>query len=145
LLADKAPPPLSDQLKFHWTKTSLSSTDKRLCQLLSDDALHLAQAALLLSLSSGGRVADVLEKAGLLLQTKLDMEEKIHAFTLQGKASAWIVGGSPFLLLAVFSVFSPDFISPLFTTRVGLSVLGAALVMVGVGLFFVHRATKMEV
>ena len=89
-------------------------------------------------------MAALLEKTAMLLKAKSEMSEKVKTLTIQGKMSAWVVGSSPFVLLLGFSLLASDYVAPLFTTEVGLVVLGGAVVMVEVGLFFVHQATKVE-
>ena len=63
--------------------------------------------------------------------------------TAQGRLSAWIVGLSPFVLGLVLQMVAPDFLRPLVTTRAGLWLIVAVVVLVATGLFFVRRIARI--
>ena len=50
----------------------------------------------------------------------------------------------PFLLVALFSLMSPDFLSPFFSSVLGMAVLALALVMQMAGVVIVRRMLKVE-
>lgn len=144
LLSEAAPPPLQTHLQHQWIGKKWCAPMDRIALLLADPSLVLAKATLLLSYHTGGTVAPLLEKSARLLQARLDLQERVHTLTVQGKTSAWVVGLSPFFLLGGFSLFSPDYVLVLFTTKTGGALLGVVTVMIAAGLYFVHRVAHVE-
>lgn len=145
VVLDEAPDPARAVLRsrLHGRSAWLPAPAK-ITRLFPDSELLLVRSLLLLSRDEGGRVASALEKCAKILRRRCDMEEKIATLTAQGKLSAWVVGLSPVFLLAGFAFLSPEFIRPLFTTRAGAMLLASAGVLVGAGLFFVHRLVQIE-
>ena len=75
---------------------------------------------------------------------RMEMDEKISMMTAQSKLTAWIVGLSPFLFLGMMAFLSPEVVGPLFTTKIGLILLGMVVLLVGSGGFFVYRMARVE-
>ena len=86
------------------------------------DVPELAFVAVALDVQhqSGGSLAAVLDAA-------------------QAQLSARIVTAMPFVLIALFSLMSPGFLSPFFESMAGMALLAAALVMQVAGVVLVHR------
>jgi tight adherence protein B len=144
LLSEEAPAPLHAHLQSRWVQNRWRAPSDRIALLLEDASLVLAKATLLLSYQTGGTIAPLLENVARLLKAQLDLRERIHTLTIQGKTSAWIVGLSPFFLLGGFALFSPDYVLILFTTKTGWILLGTVIIMIGAGLYFVHRVARVE-
>ena len=49
----------------------------------------------------------------------------------------------PFVLIALFSLMSPGFLSPFFESMAGMALLAAALVMQVAGVVLVHRILRL--
>ena len=93
----------------------------------------------------GGSLATVLESACDTVEGELELERTLKVQTAQAKLSARIVTLMPFLLLAVFTLLSPDFLSPFFSSVAGMVLLAVALAMQGAGVLVVRRLLKVEV
>lgn len=88
---------------------------------------------------SGGRIALVLESAMESIEGELKLARSLRVQTAQAKLSASIVTIMPFVLIALFSLFSPDFLSPFFSSALGMAVLALALIMQLTGVLIVRR------
>ena len=74
----------------------------------------------------------------------LSLRRSLRVQTAQAKLSARIVVVMPFILVAAFSLVSPDFLMPFFTSVFGYALLGLALVMQVAGIVLVRRALSVE-
>ena len=142
-LAREAPEPLRSQVR-RASRASALTTESRLRQVMEDPGLRFARAALLLYLQTGGRVARLLETTAAVLQERVESEARVRALTAQGRVSAWIVALTPFALLIAMALLAPDMTAPLLRTPVGRLVLGAASVLVGLGLFLSQRLARVD-
>ena len=94
--------------------------------------------------SSGGSLADLLEKLSETLRERLHMCMKIDVLTSQGKMQAWIVGALPLFLLVVLSQIDPESIRLLFETQTGRMVLLIVLFLETCGIFLLGRILKIH-
>lgn len=88
---------------------------------------------------SGGGIALVLESAMDSIEGELKLARSLRVQTAQAKLSASIVTIMPFVLIALFSLFSPDFLTPFFSSPMGMAVLVVALTMQLTGVLIVRR------
>lgn len=107
--------------------------------------LSFVAVALDVQHKSGGSIAPVLESATDSIEGELRLMRSLRVQTAQAKLSASIVTVMPFILVALFSLMSPDFLAPFFSSVSGLAVLALALTMQLAGVLIVRRVLKVEV
>lgn len=93
---------------------------------------------------SGGSVAPVLEAARDSVNSELDLMRSLRVQTAQAKLSASIVTVMPFVLVALFSFMSPDFLAPFFGSLMGMALLALALVMQLSGVMVVRHMLNVN-
>lgn len=106
--------------------------------------LSFVAVALDIQHQCGGGVALVLESAMDSIEGELKLARSLRVQTAQAKLSASIVTIMPFILVALFSLFSPDFLSPFFTSLLGMTVLAIALIMQMTGILIVRRMLNVD-
>lgn len=92
--------------------------------------------------TTGGSIAPILESTRQFVNSEIELARALRVKTSQAKLSATIVTIMPFLLLALFSFISPDFLSPLFTTPIGIAVFLVAMTMQFAGVVLIRRMLK---
>jgi len=102
-------------------------------------------AAVQITQSSGGSMADVLETLSTTLQEQQTLREKIGALTAQGKASGILIGAMPFFILGALYVIAPEMVIPMFTSWLGQSMLAVVLLMVTMGGFVIKKIVTIPV
>lgn len=93
---------------------------------------------------SGGSMRQVLESAGDSVKGELALRRSLRVQTAQAKLSARIVVVMPFILVALFSLVSPDFLAPFFSSAFGYALLALAILMQVAGIFLVNRALSVD-
>ena len=106
--------------------------------------LSFVAVALDVQHESGGSIAPVLESAIESVESELKLMRSLKVQTAQARLSAAIVTIMPFLLVALFSLMSPDFLSPFFSSLVGMALLSLALAMQCAGVIITRRMLKIE-
>ena len=112
------------------------------------DGVHSAELAFVVVAldvqhESGGAIRPVLEAAKDTVKGELSLQRSLRVQTAQAKLSARIVVVMPFLLIAAFSLASPDFLAPFFSSVFGYALLGLAVLMQVAGIFLVRRALSV--
>ena len=106
--------------------------------------LAFVAVALEVQHQSGGSIRQVLEAASDSVKGELQLRRSLRVQTAQAKLSARIVVVMPFILVAVFSLVSPDFLTPFFASPLGYAMLALAIVMQVAGVVLVHRALSVD-
>jgi len=100
--------------------------------------------ALALQRETGGRLAETLENLSEIIRRRKEMRLKIRAMTAEGRMSAKVVAGIPFVAVGGLWLMSPEYIVPLVETGAGRMVLLAAMGCMGVGMAVINRMVKLE-
>lgn len=93
---------------------------------------------------SGGAMRQVLDAASDTVKGELALRRTLRVQTAQAKLSARVVAVMPFILVAAFSLASPDFLSPFFSGPVGYGLLALAISMQAAGIALVRRALSVD-
>jgi tight adherence protein B len=79
---------------------------------------------------SGGKLSEALGNLSKVLRDRKKMKGKIKAMSTEAKASAAIIGALPVAVMSIVYITSPDYITLLWTERLGqLMLLGSAVWM----------------
>lgn len=106
--------------------------------------LTFAAVALDVQHQSGGSIGPVLEAARESVEGELELARSLRVQTAQAKLSARVVTLMPFVLVALFSLMSSDFLAPFFTSVAGMALLVLALGMQAAGVLLVRRMLDVE-
>ena len=107
--------------------------------------LSFVAVALDVQHQAGGSMRQVLDAARATVEGELELRRSLRVQTAQAKLSARVVSVMPFVLIAVFSLVSDGFLTPFFSSPMGLALLGLALGMQAAGILVVRRMLTVEV
>lgn len=141
-------PPLSQEfalvLREQRVGIPLMTALNNLYERMPLEGVRMSTTLMNVANSSGGSLADLLEKLSETLRERLHMCMKIDVLTSQGKMQAWIVGALPVLLLAVLSQIYPESIRMLFETQAGRMVLLIVFLLESCGIFLLSRILRIQ-
>ncbi len=148
-LSARQPAPLSEEfalvLADYRVGKSLEEALHGLLQRVPQKEIELFIAAVLVSRSVGGSLAETLESLAFTLRQKAQVEGKIRALTGMARLQGWVLMCLPLLLGGWLALQKPAQMQPLFDTWVGLSVLAVILVMMGLAAFMIRRIVNIDV
>jgi tight adherence protein B len=106
----------------------------RLYQRVPTAEIRFFSIVLVMQKSTGGNLAETLEKLTDVIRSRKRMRDKIQALSSEAKTSAAIVGSLPMLVALALAALAPNYISMLFTTDTGnwLIVIGLGWMSIGV-------------
>ncbi|MBN8745712.1 MAG: type II secretion system F family protein [Thiomonas arsenitoxydans] len=149
IIAQEQPAPLSQEiallLRQQRLGKSLSDALSLLETRLPMEEFRLFTAALRISRSVGGNLADTLESLSHTLIRKAEVEGKIESLTAQGRIQALVMTGLPILLILVLHVMQPGPMSYLFHSLVGWAVLALIVILETAGFFFIRKIVAIEI
>lgn len=123
---------------------------------MNDALVHLSErvplpdvsyftVAVLIQRESGGNLAELLDKIASLVRARLKLHGDIRTLSAEGRLSAWILTLLPFALGLVITLINPKFIGILWTDPVGVRLVGAASVMLVLGVWWMRRIIRIHV
>ncbi|OLB78109.1 MAG: hypothetical protein AUI14_14140 [Actinobacteria bacterium 13_2_20CM_2_71_6] len=93
----------------------------------------------------GGALSEVLETAVETMRERGRLRRHVRALSAEGRLSAWVLAGMPILLAAFMFTSRREYLRPLYTTPIGITMLASAVLMMGVGIFWMSRVIRVEV
>lgn len=94
---------------------------------------------------TGGNMSETFETIVSTIRERQKLEKKISAMTAQGITQGIIVTCIPFALLGIFFLIDPTYISPMFTTTMGLVMLVAMLGLQIIGGVMIKKIVTIKV
>ncbi|WP_375201338.1 type II secretion system F family protein [Hyphococcus sp.] len=149
IIAREAPRPVSDE--FHMlvegirVGLSLDQALERMYERMPLQEVNFFGIVLMIQQKTGGNLAEALGNLANVLRSRKLMEGKIKALSSEAKASAWIIGSLPFLVAGAVQLSSPDYLTPLFTEKVGNFILIGAGLWMGTGVIVMKKMTQIKV
>ncbi len=93
---------------------------------------------------TGGNLSEALGNLSRVLRERKKMKGKIAAMSMEAKASAWIIGALPAVVLVLVYLTSPAYIMLLFTTSLGNLILGASALWMTIGIVVMRRMINFD-
>jgi tight adherence protein B len=105
----------------------------RLAERVQSTDLNFFVISLTIQHESGGNLTELFDGLAKTIRQRMKLRGKIRTLSSEGRASGWVLGSMPFVLLMVLSLINPEYISLLWTTPRGnnLMLIGAGLMSVG--------------
>jgi tight adherence protein B len=88
---------------------------------------------------TGGNLAEALSNLSQVLRDRYRLQAKVRAFSAEAKASAMIIGALPPLVMLAVYFTSPDYISLLWTNKLGQVMLIAGAVWMTIGILVMRK------
>jgi tight adherence protein B len=93
---------------------------------------------------TGGNLAEALGNLSKVLRDRKKMKAKIRSVSQEAKSSAMIIGALPFCIIGLLSIFSPDYLTPLWTTRIGNILVVGCVVWMLLGTLVMRKMINFD-
>jgi tight adherence protein B len=112
-------------------------------RLHSEDFLWATQA-IEIHREVGGDLAEVLDQVAETIRERTQIKGQVQALSAEGRLSAYVLIALPTGMFAYLSLFNGTYIQPLFTQPVGWIMLVVAIILLGLGSFWLSRVIKIK-
>ncbi len=106
---------------------------------------HWVVLAIRVQREVGGNLAEVLTTVAATLRERERLRRQVQVLSAEGRLSAVIIALIPILFALFLVLVRPTYLEPLYTTAIGLLLLGFGLLMLLVGIFWLRRVVQVEV
>jgi tight adherence protein B len=93
---------------------------------------------------TGGNLAEALNNLSKVLRDRKKMKAKIKSVSQEAKASAAIIGSLPFLIMGAMMVLNPEYLNPLFDTKIGNIMLAGSAMWMGMGVLVMRKMINFD-
>jgi tight adherence protein B len=114
------------------------------------DRLPIAEVSFLaivmsIQAKTGGNLSEALSNLSKVLRDRKRMKNKIKAVSQEAKSSAAIIGALPFCMIGAIYFMSPDYITLLFTTKIGNIALFGCAIWMTMGMLTMKKMINFEI
>lgn len=149
IISKESPKPVCDEfyvlVESMRVGLSLEQALERMHDRMPLQEVNFFGIVLLIQQKTGGNLAEALGNLSGVLRSRKLMEGKIAALSSEAKASAWIIGSLPFLVAGAVKLSSPEYLDPLFITKMGNFILLGAGIWMGIGIMVMKKMTMIKV
>lgn len=149
MIGDEMPDPLAQEFRAVFDEVNfgvgMPEALMNLAQRVPSTDLRYFVVAVLIQRETGGNLTDLLSSISTIIRDRLKLLGQVRVMSAEGRMSAWVLGLLPFGSAALMSVTNPGFLDPLFSDPGGRKMLGAAGVMMMVGVLVIRRVTRIRV
>jgi tight adherence protein B len=121
--------------------TSLIDALDNLAHRIEVRDLEYVVHAVRIQQTTGGKLADLLFTLADYMRAREEVRREVRVLTAEGRLSAYILGGLPFVIALYLRVTNPEYFADLLTP-LGLVMLAGASVMMGIGLLIIRSMVK---
>jgi len=143
------PPPISLEFKQLLKEVNLGVNTETALESLTvrvqSEDMKLVILAVLIQRQIGGNLSEILDNISDTIRSRIKIKGEISVLTAQGRISGLIISLLPLVLGVGLFMMNPDYIRVLITHPLGLAMLGTAVVMEAIGIFFVRKISRIEV
>jgi tight adherence protein B len=93
----------------------------------------------------GGNLAEILDTVAETVRERDTVRRQVKVLSAEGRLSVKILVALPFLMTLYVAKVNPAYIRLLWTTRPGLIMVGFAVVLMAIGIYWARRVVKIDV
>jgi len=140
--------PVSGELKRVVKEVSLGlSVDEALenmARRVNSQGFEWTVVAMNIQKEVGGNLAEVLEKVARTLRSRKEFKRHVNALTAEGRLSAIVLIILPFFEGIFLYIVNPSYVGLLFSSALGLTMIFVALVLMGIGWYWMKKVIAIK-
>lgn len=149
MVADEMQDPIGREFRQLFDETNFGIPQNeallRLAERVPIDDLRYFVIAVMIQRESGGNLAELLDNISAIVRARLKLLGEVRTLSAEGRLSAWILGALPFCVAAVIQLVNPGFMAVLWTDPIGLRMVGGALLLMAVGVWWMRKIIRIRV
>jgi tight adherence protein B len=116
-----------------------------MAQRIRSSDLDFLVTALLIQRETGGNLTELLDGLAKTVRDRIKLQGKVKTLSSEGRLSAILLGTLPFILGGVLSFLNPQYMSVLWSTPKGQSMLMTGALLLVLGFISLSRIVRIKV
>ena len=117
----------------------------QLVDRVKSNDLNFFVISLMIQHDTGGNLTELLDSLARTMRERVKLRGKIRTLSSEGRISAAFLGSIPFVFAGIIALIRPHYISVLWTTPQGRTIVLIGGMLMAVGIFVLNRMTKIKV
>ncbi|NTU67914.1 MAG: type II secretion system F family protein [Chlorobiaceae bacterium] len=117
----------------------------QLADRVQSNDLNFFVISLMIQHETGGNLTELLDGLAKTMRERVKLRGKIRTLSSEGRVSALILGGMPFVLTGILLFINPVYISTLWTTPQGQNLISIGGGLMVVGFLLLNRIIQIKV
>jgi tight adherence protein B len=101
--------------------------------------------AVMLQRETGGNIAEILNNLSGMIRERFKIQRQVRVHTAQGRMTMVLLMAMPPVVVTVLSIFSFEFVRPLFYDPLGHTLLVASVALQTIGYFVIRKIIRIQV
>ena len=101
--------------------------------------------AIIVQKETGGNLAEVLDKASVVIRERFRLRGQLRIYTAQGRLTGWILAGMPFIMFFVLYMLNPNYERILLEDPAGQKLLYAGIGLMALGAWVIRKVIDIKV
>lgn len=148
VVTEETKDPFSKEFKKLLKEMSLGISEedalKNLLSRMESEDLRIIMNAVLIQKDIGGNLSEILDNISETIRERQKIKEELKTLMAQGKLSGIIIMLIPFFLGAVIFLFNREYMLVLFTTPVGIGMVGTSVFNEILGLLMIKKIINVD-
>jgi len=148
MVVDETAPPISEEFKRVLSEIRMGLPERESLENMAEriGSEHFSWVVMSVNIQRevGGNLAEVMEIIASTIREREQVMNQIKALTSEGKLSAYILIGLPFAVGIIISFTNREYIGLLFSSNMGLAIIGIAALLMIIGIIWIIRIIKVE-
>jgi tight adherence protein B len=150
MVASELPAPISLEFARAFEEQNLGLPfEKAIAQMVKRSPMNrdlkIFAVSVIVQKETGGNLVEIIEKIADTVRQRYRFFGKLDTLTAEGRMSSYILGALPILTGLFIGFTNPPYIMLLFTTKMGNTIFGAAVVMWILGFLWMRRMSKVTI
>jgi tight adherence protein B len=148
VIASESPEPIRSEFRYILETQAVGVPLGEACAKLFDrmplPETNFFAIVIAIQQKSGGNLSEALGNLSRVLRERKKMKGKIKAMSTEATASASIIGALPIAVMGVVYLTSPEYITLLWTDRMGQMMLAASAIWMSIGVFVMKKMINFD-
>ena len=149
LVSREMPKPIGKEFARTFREINLGTTTEEalhnLGKRIASDDLELIITAVLIQRQIGGNLAEILDNISHTIRERVRIQNEIKTLTAQGRISGLVIGLMPLVLVLLLFFINPGYMTPLFSTPVGIAMLAGGAFSELIGVLIIKKIISIEI
>lgn len=133
---------LADEIAFG---ISFKEAFGHLAERVQSNDINFFVVSIVIQHETGGNLTEVLDGLSTTIRERAKLRGKVRTLSSEGRASGWVLGAMPFVFAAIMTLINPGYISVLWNTPQGHTLLFICFGLMVFGIMVLNRIVQIKV
>ena len=124
---------------------TMTEAMENLCERVPISDLRFFSIAILVQKETGGNIGEILDNISRLIRERIQFKDHVAALTAEGRLSAMVLIGLPIFMLIYMYLTNYDYLSLLWTEKIGHYMIFGAIIMQIIGTYVIKRIVDIDI